>query len=187
MKGQKNKQQTTRHEFHLFTIFDYEKEAKYLQEQQQKGWKLTGVTWPGVYHFTACTPADVVYQLDYNEEGLKNREEYLQMFRDCGWEYLFDFVGYSYFRKPVEDMEGTEEIFCDDESRLDMMKRVVWGRLMPLLVIFLCILVPQETTQIAQGRAFTPLSIVFDLIMLWYIGIFLQFVIRYAAFKKKLN
>lgn len=47
-----------------------------------------------------CTPEDVVYQLDYNEEGLTHKDEYVQMFRDCGWEYIQDFGGYSYFRKP---------------------------------------------------------------------------------------
>ena len=67
----------------------------------------------------------MVYQLDFNPEGISHREEYLQMFRDCGWEYLQEYMGYSYFRKPVSRMEGRdEEIFCDDASRLDMMKRV---------------------------------------------------------------
>lgn len=27
------------------------------------------------------------------------------MFTDCGWEYLQDFVGYSYFRKPKAAMK----------------------------------------------------------------------------------
>ena len=46
------------------------------------------------------------------------------MFADCGWEYLQDFAGYSYFRKPVAEMKGEEAIFCDDASRLEMMRRV---------------------------------------------------------------
>ena len=36
-----------------------------------EGWKFTGLTYPGVYHFVRCQPEDVVYQLDYNEEGLR--------------------------------------------------------------------------------------------------------------------
>jgi len=47
----------------------------------------------------------VVYQLDYNQEGRSHKEEYIQMFTDCGWEYLQDFVGYSYFRKPKAAMK----------------------------------------------------------------------------------
>ena len=48
--------------------------------------------------------------------------EYVRMFEDCGWEYLTEFDGYNYFRKPADKMQQKEEIFCDDISRLDMMK-----------------------------------------------------------------
>ena len=34
----------------------------------------------------------MIYQLDYNPDGKKNQEEYVQMFEDCGWEYLKDFA-----------------------------------------------------------------------------------------------
>ncbi|MDD6826093.1 MAG: DUF2812 domain-containing protein [Oscillospiraceae bacterium] len=58
------------------------------------------------------------------------------IFADCGWEYMFDFVGYSYFCKAADQSDGNDEIFCDDESRLDMMKRVLKGRVAPLIVFF---------------------------------------------------
>ena len=65
------------------------------------------------------------------------------MFRDCGWEYLQDLVGYSYFRKPVAQMkQGDEEIFCDDESRIEMMKRVLRGRMLPLACVFFLLILP---------------------------------------------
>ncbi|HIW84093.1 MAG TPA: DUF2812 domain-containing protein [Candidatus Dorea gallistercoris] len=67
----------------------------------------------GTYYFEKCAPEDVVYQLDYNQEGRRNKEEYVQMFQDRGWEYLQDHVDYSYFRKKVSEMTGPEEIFCD--------------------------------------------------------------------------
>ena len=108
----------------IFTIAEWEKEEKYLRKRHREGWKFVNVSLPGFYHFEKCTPEDVVYQLDYNEEGLKHKDEYVQMFNDCGWEYIQDFGGYSYFRKPVSEMQEEEEIFCDDESRLDMMRRV---------------------------------------------------------------
>ena len=46
----------------------------------------------------------MIYQLDYNQEGMKNQMEYVKMFEDCGWEYLLEFAGYSYFRKPEAQM-----------------------------------------------------------------------------------
>ena len=94
----------------------------------------------------------MVYQLDYNTEGLKNKEEYVRMFADCGWEYIQDYVDFSYFRKPVADMNGDEEIFCDDSSRLAMMDRVYKGRMVPLTVIFSACLLPQFVINLTNGR-----------------------------------
>ena len=143
---------TTKKEFRWFTIFEYEKEHVYLRQQHQNGWKLVRVTGLGMYHFEQCTPEDVVYQLDYNQEGSANRAQYTQMFADCGWEYILEFVGYSYFRKPAAEMDGEEEIFCDDSSKLAMMERVYKGRLTPLLVLFLACLLPQFLLSLSNGR-----------------------------------
>ena len=102
-----------------------------------KGWRFTKATLLGIYHFEKCEPEDVVYQLDYNPDGIAHKEQYVQMFKDCGWEYIQDYFGYSYFRKPASEMAGDEEIFCDDESRLEMVKRIFFTRMVPLIVIFL--------------------------------------------------
>lgn len=58
------------------------------------GWKFVKVSGLGVYHFEKCTPQDVVYQLDYNKNGLTHKDEYLKMFDDCGWEYMQDYFDY---------------------------------------------------------------------------------------------
>ena len=63
----------------LFTIAQYQQEEEYLSSMHENGWKLSKITFPGIYHFEKCEPEDVVYQLDYNEEGMKNKEEYLQI------------------------------------------------------------------------------------------------------------
>lgn len=139
-------------QFKWFSIFEYEKEEKYLREMHKSGWKFIKVTGFGTYHFEKCTPEDVVYQLDYNQEGIKNKDEYLQMFSDCGWEHLQEYAGYSYFRKPASEMTGDEGIFCDEESKLRMMERVLKGRMTPLLVIFLCCLLPQCFLHISLGH-----------------------------------
>lgn len=130
----------TKTEWKFFSIADWEKEEQYLRRQHQNGWKFTGVSFLMAYHFVRCEPEDVVYQLDYNPTA--NKQEYLQIFRDCGWEYLQDYVGYSYFRKPASAMQGEEAIFSDDASRLDMLRRIIKGRLLPLLPIFLLCVLP---------------------------------------------
>ena len=118
----------TKKEFKYFSIFDHEKEQEYLSKMHSEGWRLVRVTGLGMFHFEECTPENVVYQLDYNKEGLSHKTEYIQMFRDCGWEHIQDFADFSYFRKPASEMNGTESIFCDDESRYAMLERIYKGR-----------------------------------------------------------
>lgn len=124
----------------FFTIFQQEQEEKYLSSMHERGWKLKKVVFPGFYHFDRCEPVKASYRLDYNQEGVKNKAEYIKMFSDCGWEYLFDMTGYSYFCKEGGDRE--EEIFSDDLSRLDMMRRVFKGRIIPLIILFVTCILP---------------------------------------------
>lgn len=126
----------------FFTIADWEKEENYLRKMHQEGWKLKkgGI----IYNFERCEAEDVIYQLDYNQEGRKDKRSYVQMFEDCGWEYIQDFAGYSYFRKAKKAMgENEEAIFCDNISRLEMVRRVIRGRMIPLLILFLFVLLPE--------------------------------------------
>ena len=175
----------TKKEFRWFSIVQHEEEQAYLRSQHNAGWAFVKVTGFGTYHFRRCEPADVVYQLDYNQEGSAHKDEYITMFRDCGWEYIQEYVGYSYFRKPAAEMNGDEEIFCDDASRIAMMERVFRGRMIPLLVIFCACLVPQFVIQMSNGRY--GLAVFMGFILGIYIavfGIFARHYFRYKSGKK---
>ena len=111
------------------------------------------------------------------------------MFRDCGWEYLQNYVGYSYFRKAVSDMDGTEEeIFCDDVSQLDMLKRVFKQRIPPLLSIFFLIIIPQL---ILQSQIDTPashiLTGVFCVLLVLYLILFISCLIPFWKYYKQVR
>ena len=179
----------TKRELKFFSITQYREEEEYLSGMHRKGWKLTRVIFPGIYCFEECEPENVSYRLDYNKEGIANKEEYVRMFEDCEWEYLFDFVGYSYFRKASKDVGG-EEIFCDDESRLDMMRRVYRGRVIPLIIVFFCIIIPQllintqgHTGNFAAQRIFSVTFIVLGII---YLLLFSQFSVRFYRYENKM-
>ena len=172
----------TKKQLKLFTIFEYEKEQDYLREMHRSGWKLVRVRGVGVYHFEKCTPEDVVYQLDYNEDGRAHKDEYVKMFEDCGWEYIQDFAGYSYFRKAVTEDGAPEEIFCDEESRFQMMQRVMRGRMVPLLMIFFAVLLPQFLHQLLEKENMF-LSILIGCILVLYLGIFASYLVRYKRYK----
>ena len=172
----------TKKTFKWFTIFEHEKEEDYLREMHRAGWKFLRVTGLGIYHFERCVPEDVVYRLDYNHEGLAHKEEYIQMFHDCGWDYLQDFFGYSYFRKPAFQAGEAEDIFCDDHSKVEMLDRVFRGRLLPLAVIFCCVVLPGFLfcifgSHFREAWFFIPL-------MAMYTAIFIRFGLLYLKYRR---
>lgn len=175
---------STKKQWKYFSIFNHEKEQDYLAEMHRNGWRFVRVTGLGVYHFERCEPQEVVYQLDYNQEGLAHKTEYVQMFRDCGWEYIQDYAGYSYFRKAAAEMQGAEEIFCDDASRAAMMGRVFKGRLLPLVAIFTACLLPQFILNLVSFHNYLVASFLGG-VMLVYLAFFAAFGIKYARYKKK--
>ncbi len=174
-------------EFKWFTIADYEKEQDYLREMHNHGWCFQKVSGLGMYHFEECEPADVIYQLDYNKKGLANKEEYVQLFADCGWEYIQDYFGFSYFRKPIGIMNEEEGIFCDDASRLEFMKRILIGRMTPLLVLLFTIVIPQLIVNaFLANHSLTSFFLgMFTGILVGYLVVFIWYLKQYRKFKEK--
>lgn len=174
--------------FKMFTIAEYENEQEYLREMHKQGWKLNHVSGLGMYHFEECEGADVIYQLDYNPEGVTHKEEYVQMFEDCGWEYIQDFLGWSYFRKPAGIMSENEEIFCDDESRLDLLNRVFRGRMVPLLLLFFLVLIPNAGDMLRIEHPMeTILAVVYMVTLMLYVVVFIRFAKFYYSFKRRMK
>ena len=137
-------------EFKFFTVPQWQEEQDYLRQRHREGWRFSHVRGLA-YHFEPCVPEDVVYQLDFNPEGRAHKEEYIQMFQDCGWEYLQDFAGYSYFRKPVAAM-------------------VLQTKILPLLAVFLCIVLPQfflQNSQLLMG-AYAVITVCYSAFLLHF-------------------
>lgn len=172
----------TKKEFRIFTIVNHKEEEQYLRKMHNQGWKFVKVTDIGTYHFERCQPEDVVYQLDFNQDSAADREGYVGMFSDCGWDYIQDFFGFSYFRKSAAQMNGEEEIFSDDSSRIAMMERIFKGRMIPLLVIFAALLVPQFVINLNEGRV--AVAVVYGTFLLAYVWIFVYFGVNYHRQKK---
>lgn len=171
-----------RTQFKWFTIFEYEKEQDYLREMYKSGWKFVKVNGIGRYHFEKCVPQDVVYQLDYNKDGLAHKDEYLKIFEDCGWEYLQDYVGYSYFRRAVAEDSEEEEIFCDEESRFQMMQRVMRGRMLPLLILFFAVLLLQFLINLLSTHNYFLAAFVGSVLAM-YLAVFAMCFVKYSQYR----
>ena len=133
--------------YRIFTIADYEREALYFREMHAKGWKLRKVSYSILlfavkYTFEKCHPEQVSYQLDFYPMKKSERASYLQLFKDCGWEHITDFNGFSYFRKLHSGIESDAEfeIYNDAAGKLAMVKRILTSRMLPILLLFLSLL-----------------------------------------------
>ncbi len=159
--------------YRIFTIADYEREALYFREMHAKGWKLRKVGYSILlfavkYTFEKCHPEQVSYQLDFYPMKKSERASYLQLFKDCGWEHITDFNGFSYFRKLHSGIESDAEfeIYNDAAGKLAMLKRILTMRMLPILLLFLALL-PIFSKFVTGGSSFS-----------W--GVFLIFIIDWV-------
>jgi len=133
--------------YRIATIADYDREALYLRKMHAEGWKLKRVSYSILlvavkYTFEECQPEQVSYQLDFYPMKKSERASYLQLFKDCGWEHIIDFNGFSYFSKPYSQIESDAEfeIYNDAAGRLAMVKRILTMRMLPILLLFSALL-----------------------------------------------
>ena len=147
--------------YRIFTIADYEREALYFREMHAKGWKLKEVSYSILlfavkYTFEKCQPEQMSYQLDFYPMKKSDRASYLQLFKDCGWEHITDFNGFSYFRKLHSGIESDAEfeIYNDAAGKLAMVKRILTRRMLPILLLFLALL-PVFSKFVSGGSSFS--------------------------------
>ena len=106
----------TKRIFRFFSLAEYGEEQKFLEEMHQKGWKLKSYTVFRGYVFEKCIPENWIYLLDYRDE-VEDLNAYIQLFQDCGWEYVMMFNSFYYFRRKENGEENNSEIFSDRETR----------------------------------------------------------------------
>ena len=141
----------------FFTIADYEAEEVWLHNQHKNGWKLSRMIPPCFYIFEKCTPENMAYRLDYKNNA--ETSNYFQIFRDY---------------------------FSDNESRIDMINRVVKTRLLPILVIFLCCVLPNFFRSIETSDPLTAVFTIFFAVMtLSYLYLLIYCGLKLRKLRKK--
>ena len=176
--------------YRIFTIADYDREALYLRKMHAEGWKLKKVSYSNLviavkYTFEKCKPEQVSYQLDIYPMKKSERASYLQLFKDCGWEHITDFNGFSYFRKLHSGIESdTEfEIYNDAAGKLAMVKRILTMRMLPILLLFLLIfsaLLPIFSKFVSGGSSFSWelfLIVIIDGVLLMILAIQISYIL----------
>lgn len=177
-------------EFKLFTLTEYEKEEEYLRNKHQQGYEFVSVSMPGYYTFKKCDPKDVVYRLDYNPDANKDKQAYLQMFEDAGWEYLQDMNEYSYFRKEADLTNELEnEIFYDEESKLEMLRKIINTKFIPVLLVVVSCMIPNVInffhTDFNENPTLAIAFLLLFLLLLSFAYVVTRVIVGYFGLKKK--
>jgi hypothetical protein len=175
----------------VFTLFDYDKEEKWLEKMHSEGWKVERVNLTR-YRFERCEPEKTVYRIDFCEAPEEEKENYLAMFREYGWEYVYEINSFVCFRRSAEGISKKElEIFSDKQSRTDMMQRIIRRKLLPLLTIFLCCCVPNILRIFPLGSDVNTVKILlaagWTLITLVYLSVFIRCYSGYKRNKKRID
>ncbi|MCI8608073.1 MAG: DUF2812 domain-containing protein [Firmicutes bacterium] len=145
-----NNGQTILEEKQRFYLSEFREEAAWLSFMHRQGWKFLSTTGCR-YRFEACEKEDWVYQLDFKEDGAYD-EDYIRLFADYGWEYVYQHKEWFYFRKlrtpsPLADtdsdrtLEPDLSIFSDNQSKAEMCKRIINRQFLRILPLYFFILV----------------------------------------------
>lgn len=177
-------------EFHVFVLAEYEQEEEFLREKSRQGYHLVQVKLPGIYYFEKGEPKDTVYRLDFNPQTDSEKGSYIQMYEDYGWEYIQDLNEYSYFRKDAETTSDEElEIFNDNESRLEMIERILKRKMLPVTLIFIFCSAVFLNYFLSAGTGIHPIMMVisvFDCVLiLVYVYVLVRCLAGFSRLRKK--
>jgi len=105
----------------LFFSWQDEKQEAWLGEMSRQGLHLKRPGFFGNYLFLKGPVREYAYRLDYNRD--RQPEDYIQLIRDAGWEYLGMWGGWHYWRKEVQGGQAPE-LFTDPESKIQKYGRL---------------------------------------------------------------
>ena len=174
----------------LFFIWQDEDEERWLEEMARNGLHLASVSSFGRYTFQQGKPREFVYRLDYQEKMKQEMQDYYQLFRDAGWEFVGERSFFKYFRKPRRAGE-VNEIFTDNRSKIAKYKRILLFFLISLIGI--CPAFILTLTQLNNNFCFPPFLSFFrygiQVVMLLSIGLwfygFIKLYLRIRELQKE--
>lgn len=134
----------------LFFVWEDEKETKWLNEMSRSGWHFQSISGLTKYIFTKGEPKNIIYQLDYNT-SFNLDSEYLQIYKDSGWNYLGSMFSWQYFCKEYEE-DGVNEIFTENIDKIKRNKKILWV-LSPIAILNLYLAIQNFFIHI-HGRVF---------------------------------
>ncbi len=175
-----------------FNAADWQIEQKYLINQHLHGWKLIEISKLGFYKFEKCSPEDTAnmfYLIECNTNDKSKNEKHLSMLKNSGWEYLQDYCGCSYLRKPMSNLKSSdEEIIYAHKERLKFILKKLLERIPGLVIVTVCELMPRffHLNKPTNFFYFMVLWLLARCFYLYY-ALFIKFCFTYAGSKKAVS
>ena len=169
--------QETKRMVRLYGAWAWEKEEAWLDRMAQKGWLMTGIKF-FTYTFRRVQPGtNWIYQLDYNGLSGEELEEYKQIFRDAGWNYVDNFGSWHYFCADGDAVK-VKTIHTNNESRIKMLRRVMMLVLIAGFPSYIWMMTTGRFIQtFTESGTFTLMDAVLIFVML-LIGVLVYAIIR---------
>ncbi len=170
--------------YHFFTLTEYEQEEKWLREMANKGWMLKKVLLFG-YQFEKAEPQDIVFKLDFQSTKVDPDDEYMRMLEDYGWTYLASKNNYRYLYKVASGDDDQNEIYTDNASKLAMLKRIFRIRILPIMCIFLCCVIPNFIRVINRDFDSIVMDVIWVIMLVMYCYALVKVGVGYRRLYKK--
>lgn len=174
--------------FKWWWAWNYEEQEQWLTDMNKLGYKMiSGIL--GIYFaFEVGNFEEYVYKLDYKRLRGKKFYEYIQLFSDCGWEYIDSTKGWHFFRKKDSSVE-LPELYTDSESKSQIIKQLL-GTMLALLVMYIPMLIWFVSTLISgdinPGVDNENVGIfIFDIAVYLFDTIFIVYVLKKLISKYK--
>jgi hypothetical protein len=123
-----------------------EQEETWLAQMSLQGLHLKQADIGAQYEFLQGAPQQYIYRLDFRDSmKQKDKQDYLQLFDEAGWEFIGEMNSWQYFRRPAQ-ADKNAEIFTDAESKIQKYQRVLtwFGLTYPFYLLILVTLIDEQ-------------------------------------------
>ncbi|MCM3387915.1 DUF2812 domain-containing protein [Ureibacillus chungkukjangi] len=100
--------------------FAEKQDLEKLSKKAKQGWRLKSLAFAG-FRLEKGAPEHVQYSVDYRLLKEGEKEEYLELFSQAGWEHVCSSYDIHIFKAPY----GTTPIYSDTESAVDKLDRLL--------------------------------------------------------------
>jgi len=169
-----------------FWAWQLDKEQEWLEQKAKEGLILKRVSF-FTYYFERAEPMDLVYQFDFRVLSKKDKDEYVEMFKE--WTLVCQYGSWFYFSK-IREGDNRDKIYSDNESYKNMFRRLLifLGIIGFPLYYQLVIFFPNmESSEFIFPSFYFFHRILVIILVILYSTAVINVLLKYSSFRKHIN